>query len=207
MKFFIISCLILFSVSICRAQLDSSLYKTDKEVINKIQELRDKKTDTIVCYYIDCVGAMPRLEIPDSCTSSKTKYLLWRSNSKSFIQKFDECNTYKANPMSSTFFNLIKLNFNGIKKEKIKYPAYDEIIKGKKLELSTLIDHSCHNIFEINIKGKITSKDIDDFALETKLVDDKYINKYYNRNQKSILNKLKKIVEAEVSTYNKALVH
>jgi hypothetical protein len=201
MKFFIICCLLLFSAPVCRAQLDSTFSKTDKDVLSKIQELRNKKIDTIVCYYIDCIGALPRLEIPDSCTSSKTKYLLWRSNSKSFIQKFDECNVYKAISINSAFFSLLKHNY-----KQFKYPEFYEIVNGKKILSNIWQDHSCHTMFEIDIKGIILIKDIDAFALDTKYVDDKYLNINYMQNQQSLLKKLKKIAEADVIAYNKALI-
>ncbi|MEP6612085.1 MAG: hypothetical protein ABJA76_09385, partial [Mucilaginibacter sp.] len=76
---------------------------------------------------------------------------------------------------------------------------------GKQVKLTTMVDHSCHNIFEFYTNDKELKKDIDDFALETQYIDKKYVNLNYQSNKKSILIKLKGIVEREVAVYDKNL--
>jgi len=100
-------------------------------------------------------------------------------------------------------FSLLKSRYYQIQKDKIKYPEYRKRVNGKIGIYYSYIDHSCHNIFEIHTINRILKKDIDDYALETKYNEEKHLNRNYYSNEKSILNKLKIVVEHEVDVYNK----
>lgn len=204
MKTLITVPLCFFLHTLCYAQTDRAWSKTDKEVKNKIQELRGNKIDTIVCYYVNCIGAEVHVLSSDtSCTAYDIKYLLWAEQGKYFMQRFDECSDHLSIPIEPSFFHFLKKNFIKIKKLKIHYPEYDVIEKHKKKTYFTFVDHSCHTIFEIHVGEKLVKQDIDDFALETKYVEGKYLNKNFYPNKKSVLNELKFIAEQAVNSYNK----
>jgi hypothetical protein len=199
--------LVIYSVSFSFCQAQDSLYqsKTDKQVIDKIKELREEKTGTVVCYYINCIGSMPKPYIPDTCMSSQIKYLIWLKGKSSFIQKFDECSIYPLKSMRLSFLTLLKNNMGTIEKSKIKPVEITDIVNGKKMVSVMFIDHSCHYIFEIYAGKKLIKKDINDFNLEKRLDDDKHINRNYYGNQKSILNKLRIMAEQDIAAYENGL--
>jgi hypothetical protein len=170
--------------------------------MDKIQLLHDKKVDTIIYYHVECTGGMIRMRFRDSCVAYDIKYLLWIDSNKYFIQKFAECFEYEPSNISSSFFDLIRHNYLKIKSSKIQNPRFTEIIKGKAVNETSFIDHTCHNIFEMQIGNRNLTKKIDDYNLETKYVDG-HFNKNYYRNKKSILNKLKMMLEKEAALYNK----
>ena len=193
--------LFFLSTLLCKAQTNNVLSTTDSKVNDKINQLNKGKIDTIICYYVDCVGsehAMP----PDSCLAFDIKYLLWSKNGKYYIQRFDECKEYSSAVTGSFSFKLLENHYSEIQKSKLKYPKYKMRVNGKLDVYYTYIDHSCHNIIEIHTNDKILRKDIDDYALETKYDDEKHLNRNFDSNQKSILNKLKIVIERDVDVYN-----
>ncbi|MEO6980721.1 MAG: hypothetical protein ABI113_20170 [Mucilaginibacter sp.] len=202
MKILLVFVLVI-TYSFCLAQTDS-IPVAEKKANEKIAQLRRERVKTILCYYVDCVGYMHGFN-PDSCTSFQPEYLFWTNNNLSFIQRFDECTDYKPMNIRPALYNLIKSNYKQIQKAKIEYPVYYGIVDGKQVKLTTMVDHSCHNIFEFYTNDKELKKDIDDFALETQYIDKKYVNLNYQSNKKSILIKLKGIVEREVAVYDKNL--
>ncbi|HWZ02754.1 MAG TPA: hypothetical protein VNX40_04030 [Mucilaginibacter sp.] len=207
MKFFIVIALAFyFYIPVSYSQLDSVRNETDKEIIDKIQVLHDKKIDTLVYYHVECTGYMTGPVSPDSCFAYDVKYLLWIDNQKYFIQRFDECFKYEPSNITSSFFDVVRHNFFRIKNNEIRNPQFTEVIKGKKVDLESFVDHSCINIFEIHIGSQSLTKKIDQYDLETKYVDG-HLNKNYYTNKKSILIKLKMIAEKEVAFYNKNLHH
>ncbi|MCR8561002.1 hypothetical protein KXD93_25315 [Mucilaginibacter sp. BJC16-A38] len=205
MKLYLTLIICSISISFCCAQ--DSLYqsKTDKQVVDKIKELQEEKTGTIVCYYIYCIGNMLRPYAPDTCISSQIKYLLWLKGNVSLIQKFDECSIYSSVIIPPSFLMLLKNNSKTIEKSKIKPFGITDIVNGKKKRSTMFIDHSCHYVFEIYDGRKLIKKEINDFDLEKKSDYDKHLNRNYYKNQKSILNKLRLLVEQDVAAYEKSL--
>jgi hypothetical protein len=104
--------------------------------------------------------------------------------------------------MSLSLFGLIRHNYYKIKNGEIKNPRFTVIIKGKAVESTSFIDHTCYSMFEIHTGMLTFSKKISDYDLETKYVDG-HFNKNYYRNRNSTLNKLKIMIEREVALYNK----
>nr|WP_067056517.1 hypothetical protein [Mucilaginibacter sp. L294] len=186
----------LFAASVCCAQSPDSI--TNKKVNKRTAELKNEKVDPIICYYVDCVGYVKRY-YPDSCNTSLVKYLFWKIDTTAYIQHFDNCNDYEMRQVSSQLINTILKNPNTIKKAHLEYPQYVEIVNGKKHLLSVMRDHSCHYMFEIHTSTGVILKDIDDFALDTKYIDNKYPNLNYNKNQESILTTLKTISQQLIS--------
>lgn len=198
MKYFIMLVIICFAQQMSKAQIDTNT-TTGKNVLARIEQLQNKKIDTIVCYHVFCNGGMPRVVLPDSCVAYNIVYLIWSENNKSFIQRFDECHEHIAVLIKPDFLKTIRTKYAVIKKEKIEYPEYAEKVKGKPSKIYTLTqDHTCKAIFEIYTAKNVLIKTIDDFALETKNIDRKHKNDNYLKNQKSLLNKLKKIIEYDV---------
>ena len=174
---------------------------TTQKVDEKTNELKSKGVDSVLCYYVNCIGNTIReSDTPTKCYTDTIKYLFWIYKNQSFAQKFDNCNIHQEVSINLSIFNLICHNLAKIKSAKIKYPEYDEIIKGKKVTLNVFRNHSCHSIFEINIKKELIQKDVDDFALLTKYVDGKHMNKNYSYNQNSILRKLNDLIKSEVKS-------
>jgi hypothetical protein len=200
----ILASMLLLSIR-CLAQLDSTFNRTDK-IVAKIQELHNENTDTIIYYHVECTGGMVQMHFRDSCIAYDKKYLLWIKGNKCFIQKFDECFEYKPASIGSSFFDLIRRNYYKIKNGKLKNPRTTEIIKGKAVDRFWFIDHTCYNIFEIYTGKNILIKKVNDYDLDTKYVDG-HSNKNYYPNKKSLLNKLKIVIEKEVVSYNKNITH
>ena len=203
MKTFITALLFLLVTSCCKAQTGNALSATDSKIKNKINELKRDKTDTIICYYVDCVGSL-HLKPPDSCLAFDVKYLFFGGHGKHYMQRFDECKEHSVSDLNKDVFALLNNNYPKIKIAKIRYPQFTMKEKGKlKKSYYLMVDHSCHHILEIYIGDNILKKDIDDFALETKYDEEKHLNRNFYPNKKSILNKLKMQVEHDVEMYNK----
>lgn len=195
--------LFLLATLLCNAQTNNGLSTLDSKINDRINELNRDKTDTIICYNVDCVGFL-HLSPPDSCLALDIKYLLWEGNGKHYIQRFDECKVHSVVELNKDVFALLYDNYSKIKTAKIKYPHFTIKEKGKLKTYFLMVDHSCHHLFEIHIIGDyILKKDIDDFALETKYDGEKNLNSNFYSNQKSVLNKLKTIVERDIDEYNK----
>lgn len=168
-----------------------------------MEELRGKGVDTIVYYYVNCIGHKGWFHPPDSsCEPHQIKYLFWVENHEYLMQQFDECTDHKKAKTTFPFTAFIKRSYNKMRFASMLYPRYYTIIKRKKVYSEVVRDHSCHHMFEIYNGKKKLSEDIDEFALDTKYVEDKYYNLNYNRNQKSILNKLKIATETAIAKYN-----
>ena len=200
MKILVITCLICLLNIVCEAQIDTST-TTGKKVIDRIHQLQEKKIDTIVCYYVKCNGGIyPYYK--DSCVAYDKHYLMWMEANKCYMQQFDECKNHEAKLISPQFLKIVRQNFPLIKTEKLKTPEYTIMVKGKPITHFVERDHSCITFFEIYTGKKILEKRIDVFDLDTKYIDDKHLNKNYYRNQKSLLNKLKTIIEKDVKSIN-----
>jgi hypothetical protein len=178
----------LFLSDRCFAQLDSVSSKTDKQIMDKMQQLHDRNVDTIIYYHVDCNGFI-KINLKDSCFAYDIKYLLWVDKGQSFIQKFNECFEYMPFKMNSSFFHLVRYNYRAI------YKA----VNGR-----SLFDHSCFSIFEIRFGIHTLTKKIDNYTLDYDYAKEcHYCMQQYQQSKKSILNKLKVSIEKEVAIYDK----
>ncbi len=168
--------------------------------MNKIQELRSKKIDTTVSYYSDR-GNWPMPVVVDSCRAQDIKYLCWADNNHSYIQRFDECKEFAPVIMTPSFFKLLRQNYSKIVKEKIKGPEYVSIVKGKKVMSRIVESDGSYAILEIRVAAKTIHKEIDDFAMQTKYVTGKHLNRNYATNQSSSLNRLRILIEKEIKIH------
>ena len=71
--------------------------------------------------------------------------------------------------------------------------------KGEEEIVQMEIDHYCESKFVFHKQGKKLEKCINQFLLETKMIDENTPNDNYELNQKSILNTIHKLVEYEVA--------
>lgn len=178
----------------CKAQSH-----VDEQISQKINELKKDGVDTIVSYHRYCVGYQRLISASDtSCRGFDVHYLLWTKSNLHYLKKFDECRQYSTEEIAKDFLITFSSNFKIIGQEYVKPPTFDKIIKGKKQELVTYIDHSCHSAFKFFMLNTSFEKTIDDFDLETQYVDGKYLNKYYKHNHQTKLYKLKTLIEAEL---------
>jgi len=184
---------------VCKAQVDTNT-TTGKKVMDRIHQLQAKKIDTIVCYYVTTTWMISVKD--DSCTAYETKYLLWTENNKNFIQKFTNCKSFQPITIDSRFFNLIRNNYLRIKKEEIKNPEYTYILKGKPQTIIQDASDIGYNVFEIYTAKEILRKSFADYYLNEKYLSGKHLNKNYDYNQKTTLNKLSKIIERQIKSIN-----
>lgn len=159
----------------------------------KVEELQALKVSPIVCYWVDSADyAQP---YGSDCSPINIRYLVWNSGGKSFTQRFDECAEYKPEAFPAQFMSVVMANLDKIRKEKIKEPETTRIIKGEKKYLVASDERSNHTRFKFWVEDKSFEKDIDDFFLNTKTIDGKYLNSKYLENQRSTLNELKNMME------------
>jgi len=178
---------------ICKAQDTNEI--TNDKVKERIAQLRAQGADTIVCYYTDysnCAGATTVYNA-DTCIAYQPKYLIWKTAGQSYIQRFDECNTYAEGPVSSTFISTLSQNYKKVQKATLKPVQYVQIIKKRKFYTDVAVDYSCHTKLEVYTPSGVLVKDIDTFAADTKTYDGKNKNIYYKANQSSILVALMKM--------------
>jgi len=201
MKTFITILLLFLLRTLCYAQTDSVWSTTDKEVKNKIQELRSKKIDTSVCYSVREGFIIPIVVADDSCRARDIKYLCWTDNHQSYIQRFDECKKFDPVMITPSFSKLLTQNYSKIVKGKIKVPEYIAIVKGKKVLVAMDESDGSYTILEIHVGAKTIHKEIDDFDVQTKYVTGKHLNRNYVANQISSLNRLRVLIEKEIKLH------
>ena len=134
--------------------------------------------------------------LKDKCNSDETQYLFWKKDMVSYQQKFDECSDYKAIKLeNSKLIDLITTNYKQIKSEEIKPIEYK---KGKHI-ISQIVDHYSYTILKFIYKNDSFQKQIIDYQLETKMIDNKIPNQNYLYNQKTSLKKVLDLAKKEIN--------
>lgn len=193
-KYLIIIVFIQFAYKITIGQCDNS------QIENKIRSLKASGVDTVIYYNYMCAGIDYAPDFPNECTIHETKYIYWVFNCKTYVQKFDNC--FKYNPIildSSSFISTFFNNINIIKAESIK-PVEHHFRKTTMMTSGS--NHGCSTNFRFSTSNEIIEKQIGDFELQTKMVNEKYKNDNYDYNQKTILKKLKDLAEIETKLLN-----
>jgi hypothetical protein len=161
--------------------------------------------DTTVCYYRFLIGrdVVYVDEINAPCKPSDLRYLFWSKGKQSFVQQFDDCQTYLPVKTSSAFMNQLKTGFNRLSQEKVLNPQYiyshkDTIYKFTSYPPS----HGIAIIFKIFAGKAVIEKSIRESAFGGRYVygDDKnkHKNINYQHNLNTIQYKLKLLAEAAV---------
>ncbi len=176
----------------------------DNKIERRIRELRKNKVDTFVIYSVNCInGWRPLKTKKDSCYLLVTKRLFWVKNGLFFIQKFTNCETYKEEKIeTSNFFEAVLSNIDSIKNAEILPVEHYErdslgLVDRTKLVTSSIIDHSCITKFVFTINKTTFSKQINQYDLDEKKINETTTNDNYELNQKSILKRIKDLVELE----------
>ena len=139
--------------------------------------------------------------VDDSCRAQDIKYLFWTDNNHSYMQRFDECKKFDSIIITPSFSKLLRQNYSKIVKEKIKGPEYIAIVKGKRVLSGMDESDGSYAILEIHVGDNAIHKEIDDFAMQTKYVTGKHLNRNYATNQSSSLNRLRVLIEKEIKLH------
>jgi hypothetical protein len=158
--------------------------------VTKFQDsLRINNVDTFFKYSLVCLGGM---YLADTCNFFDNRYLLWKQNENTFLQKFDGCKLYKPlmldtiNPL--TFYITHRKKIDG---EIIYRPTYIQSKHGDTVTtIEQTIDHTCFYEMTFLIQKRKVFKSVSDYNLTFKKFDNGRKNMYYNYNQKTQLKKL-----------------
>ncbi|GAA4337746.1 hypothetical protein GCM10023149_47360 [Mucilaginibacter gynuensis] len=190
---------------------------TTLHVNKQIGKLRTTGVDTFVTYMDLFYG---RLMLPaKDCQPSNIQYLIWKNKDRSYIQRFDDCKEYQPRPISNSFLNFVTDNYERLKKEGLLGPefyVYDNLvfkIKPQHFDLHTsfenylyvginvtyrmYINHHSNYTFNIYLGKKTLKKVLNGFYLETES-DGQSRNINYWRNQQTMLNKMKQLIDVEI---------
>ena len=165
-----------------------------KRAQNFHDSLTKNNIDTVLNYTLKCVGYFT---IIDTCNYFDAHYIFWKQRSKTYLQKIDDCNAYKAilldtaNPL--TFYIAQKKR---IDQEIIYPPAYVEYQHGDSgILIQQSIDHTCYYEMTFLINTKKKFKSVSDYDLRFKSFDNGRKNMYYNYNQQTQLKRLIEKIE------------
>ena len=166
--------------------------------------LLESKTELLIEYSSDCIGGefITLGEVGD-CEYENPFYLFWIKEDKYYKRKFTNCDIFKVIEMEeSRFLECVRENLSLIEKSEIM-PV---IHKSKKtleggVEEETIIEtelsHYCESKFIFHTKSDEIEKNIIDYYLDTKMIDENTPNDNYELNNKSILNAIFNLVRKE----------
>jgi len=158
--------------------------------VTKFQDsLWQNNVDTFFKYSLVCLGGMYPA---DTCNFFDNRYLLWKQNGSTFLQKFDGCKLYKSfvldtiNPL--TFYITHRKKIDG---EIIYRPTYIQSKHGDTVTtIEQTIDHTCFYEMTFLIQKRKVLKSVSDYDLTFKKLDNGRKNIYYDYNQQTHLKKL-----------------
>ena len=169
--------------------------KVDLKIDQKIDSLKENRVENFVVFSQNCVGCFPKIMLKDKCNSDETQYLFWKKDMISYQQKFDECSDYKTITLeNSKLIDLIATNYKQIKSEEIRSIEYK---KGKHI-ICQIVDHYSYTILKFIHKNDSFQKQIIDYQLETKMIDNKMPNQNYLFNQRTTLKKVLDLAKKEI---------
>ncbi|MBU3011125.1 hypothetical protein KO506_06905 [Polaribacter vadi] len=169
------------------------------EYLNFKSELLNNKKEIIIEYSQFCIGELI-LENKDGKICERPYYLFWSKNGKYFKRKFSDCNIFNSIELKNPeFIETVKEHINEIKDSEILPISHNYInLKGEEETVELEVDHYCKTKFEIHLaNGKVT-KNVNEFYLREKMIDEKTPNDNYEINQNSILNKIFQLVRKEI---------
>ena len=165
------------------------------------KNLLESKTDLIIEFKTDCTGGeFISIEEAEDCVYERPFYIFWLKDGKYYKRKFSNCDVFKTVEMDKS--ELLKTSvskINEIKKAEI-LPVIHTSEKNENGEIETVemdIDHFCESKFIFHSQSGKIVKTVNHYYLETEMLDEKISNDNYEKNQKSILNTLCKLIEKE----------
>ena len=158
--------------------------------------------DSLMVYSQECAGSAPVFVI-DNCFIRDPYYLMWRSNGKFYIKRFDQCHRYRLIEIDSLKpYQFYFKNKTTIDTEEIRPPTFAQYFKkGNKFirqENIIVAEHDCVYKFFLSVNGQTSEKKVSWFNLTNKNFDGrKNIN--YDRNQRTRLKELIDAIDDTVS--------
>jgi hypothetical protein len=165
------------------------------------QELKSEGIDTFIVYYKTYCHVSIKEDDNQGCLNNLhdnfPKTIYWVKNGVYFRQiincKKNTCIEY----YNSKFLKTVLKNIDKIKNTEIKPVQYYNSDKNKGFSMATRISETTITKFEFAFGNITFSKIINHFNLTTKSIEKKHRNVNYKDNQKSILNKIIRLVEKE----------
>jgi len=140
----------------------------------------------------------------DTCFSYDIKYLVWRTNGKLFMERFDECRVYPPTLIyQNPFYTPVKY-YQKLLHEKIRVKAYYIYVNNKKNLVSQTTDHTCFSTFDFYIGNTFLHREVDLQDLE-RFLDGKHVNVNYVHNRNTIIVAVRQEMEQLVGLYNKKI--
>lgn len=181
--------LLCFVIFISTISYGQNLNEIEIKVTKFKDSLKQNNVDTFFKYSLVCLGGMHPV---DTCNYFDNRYILWKQNGNTFLQKFDECKLYKPlildtiNPL--TFYISHRKKIDG---EIIYRPTYIQSKHGDTVTtIEHTIDHTCFHEMTFLIQKRSVFKRVSDYDLTFKKFDNGRKNMYYNYNQHTQLKKL-----------------
>jgi hypothetical protein len=154
--------------------------------------------DLVVEYKSYCYGA-ESIELDNDCNSNAF-YVFWLEDGNYFKNKFSNCCSSGIVTMNNPDFLItIKKNIDSIKNAEIlpvKHSWKDSNGKEESVRLDQ--DHYCESTFIIYSDNQKITKIINEFYLDTAMIDENTTNDNFKSNQSSILNKMIRLVNLEI---------
>lgn len=196
--------LLLLTLIFSSTKAQNSSERLDTLVNEFVQQLADKKIDTVCVYQKYCVGYITSWKNDeDRCNSGGlfvSTYIVWLDKGQTFMTKKDNCFDYSTIQFKNkTFWDFYFTNKDTLTKEEIKIPQYTEIVKGKEQTYYSNIDHSCHQEIKVFMKTLQIDKDLDEYNFEKEIGSAKHKNINYDNNINSFLKKLQIKIEQTIT--------
>lgn len=192
----------LYVISLIVCSFYASAQSVDAAIEKAIKKLQTQGIDTIVRHHIYFGGSwLPPLAKGDTtCQAPFKDYLLWLHQNKAYIQRFDDCRTYKPIRINSYFIKVFARNAKTIKSEKIRGLQYDTSWLWFFKQTTTIAMAHCGYVTFISyIPGNTFNNTFMDFGLEDKIVEGKYLNKNYRHNHNTLIYKLNILIEKQTA--------
>ena len=186
--------LFLFVINSYGQELNTEYWELKKNLL-------ESKTDLIIEFNTDCIGEeFISIEDAEDCVYERPFYIFWLKGGKYYKRKFSNCAIFKTVEMDkSALLKTSVSKIDEIKKAEI-LPVIHTSEKNENGEIETVemdIDHFCESKFIFHSQSGKIVKTINHYYLETEMLDEKISNDNYEKNQKSILNTLSKLIEKE----------
>ena len=200
--------LLFLTLILSSTKAQNTSVELDTIVKDYVQELANRKIDTICVYQKYCVGYITTWKNDeDKCNAGGllvSAYIIWLEKGQTFMTKKDNCFDYSTIQFKDeNFWDFYFTNKDTLAKEEIKMPQFIEVVKGKKQTYFSSIDHSCHQEIKVFVKRLQIDKDLDEYYFEKEVGSAKSKNINYEYNINSFLKKLQTKIEQSIKNETK----
>ena len=188
------SVLFLFVINSYAQELNTEYWEFKKNLLKS-------KTDLIIEFKTDCIGGeYISFEEAEDCVYERPFYIFWLKGGEYYKRKFSNCDVFKTVELEKSELLQTSISkMDEINKAEI-LPVIHTSEKNENGEIETVemdIDHFCESKFIFHSQNAKIIKTVNHFYLETEMLDEKLSNDNYEKNQRSILNTLFKLIEKE----------